>query len=101
MDLLKQKSASFINGLCAVKPELNKLLEYVKIIEVKLDSTSLSGKKICITGTLSQPRKQIQSLIESNGGSLSSSVSAKLDYLVCGADAGSKEAKAKKRRSKK
>jgi DNA ligase (NAD+) len=55
----------------------------------------LFGKSFCITGTLSVGRDEMKSLIEKAGGKVSGSVSAKLDYLVCGDKAGSKEDKAK------
>lgn len=56
----------------------------------------LSGKTFVVTGTLSVPRGEIQSLIESAGGKVSGSVSAKTDYLVAGEKAGSKLDKATK-----
>ena len=56
----------------------------------------LSGKKICITGTLSNPRKHFESLIAENGGEFVSSVSKTTNYLILGEDAGSKADKAAK-----
>lgn len=58
--------------------------------------SAFSGKSFVITGTLSQPRNHFKNLIEQNGGKVSGSVSSKTDYLLCGADAGSKLDKAKK-----
>ena len=55
----------------------------------------LAGKTFVITGTLSNPRDHFKSIIESNGGKTSDSVSKKTDYLLCGEDAGSKLEKAK------
>ena len=55
----------------------------------------LSGKTLCITGTLSRPRKEIALSIKSEGGKVVSSVSANLDYLVAGESAGSKLEKAR------
>ena len=52
------------------------------------------GMTFCITGTLSQPRKAIQLMIKSLGGKVVSSISAKLDVLIAGENAGSKLAKA-------
>jgi len=52
--------------------------------------TGLAGLSFVITGTLSKPRDHFKSLIEQNGGKVSGSVSKKTDYLLCGADAGSK-----------
>ncbi len=48
-----------------------------------------------ITGTLSQPREEISELILEKGGKVSGSLSAKTDYLLAGAEAGSKLEKAK------
>ena len=58
--------------------------------------TAISGKTFCITGSLSKPRKAIQLAIKAAGGKVVGSVSAKLDYLVAGENAGSKQVKATK-----
>ena len=55
----------------------------------------MSGKTLCITGTLSRPRKEIALSIKSEGGKVVSSVSANLDYLVAGESSGSKLEKAR------
>jgi len=54
-----------------------------------------SGKKFVITGTLGAPREEFTRRIQSLGGSVSGSVSAKTDYLLAGEEAGSKLDKAK------
>jgi len=57
----------------------------------------LAGKTFLFTGTLSRfKRSDAEALVESKGGVLLSGVSSKLNYLVVGADAGSKLEKAKK-----
>ncbi len=48
-----------------------------------------------ITGTLSQPREEITEMILEKGGKVSGSLSNKTDYLLAGAEAGSKLEKAK------
>jgi DNA ligase (NAD+) len=57
-------------------------------------STNLTGLVFVITGTHEIPREEIQTLIDNNGGKVSSSVSNKTNYLVAGEAAGSKLAKA-------
>lgn len=58
---------------------------------------SLSGKSFLFTGSLTQfKRSDAESLVEAKGGTISGSVSSKLNYLVVGEDAGSKLEKAKK-----
>ncbi|MDX9857134.1 MAG: NAD-dependent DNA ligase LigA [candidate division Zixibacteria bacterium] len=56
----------------------------------------LAGKTFVITGTLSRPRSHFKNVIEQNGGIVTGSVSQNTDYLLCGADPGSKLDKAKK-----
>jgi DNA ligase (NAD+) len=60
---------------------------------VKL-SESLKGLSFVITGTFDKPRTEIENLVKSHSGKISSSVSAKTSYLICGEDAGSKLTKA-------
>ena len=54
----------------------------------------LGGLVFVITGTLSVPRKDLEELIEGNGGYVSKSVSNKTSYLVLGHSPGSKLKKA-------
>ena len=57
---------------------------------------SFAGKTVVVTGSLEKyGRVEIEELIKRLGGKPSGSVSKKTDYLVAGADAGSKLAKAK------
>ena len=64
--------------------------------ETEAQGTALTGLTFCITGTLEgMSRGEAESLIESNGGKPVSSVSKKTSYLLMGADAGSKERKAR------
>ena len=64
--------------------------------EGEVQGTALAGLTFCITGTLEgMSRSEADSLIESNGGKPVSSVSKKTSYLLMGADAGSKERKAR------
>ena len=56
--------------------------------------SAIASTRWVITGTLSQPREEIAELILEKGGKVSGSLSNKTDYLLVGADAGSKLAKA-------
>ncbi|MES2488935.1 MAG: NAD-dependent DNA ligase LigA [Pseudomonadota bacterium] len=56
----------------------------------------LLGKTFVITGTLPVSRDQASDFIESQGGKVTGSVSAKTDFLLAGEAAGSKRAKAEK-----
>jgi DNA ligase (NAD+) len=58
---------------------------------------NLSGQTFLFTGTLpTLKRSEAEAMAEANGGEILSGVSAKLNYLVVGEDAGSKLDKAKK-----
>ncbi len=65
------------------------------------DSTSvepsalpLTGKTVVITGTLSRPREEFAARLQGLGAKVTGSVSKKTDYLLAGAEAGSKLTKA-------
>lgn len=83
-------------------PENRRMLEKifragVEIQYTKKASGRLSGKSFVFTGTLSSmSREEAGELVEKLGARISSSVSAKTDYVVAGTDPGSKYEKAKK-----
>ncbi len=58
------------------------------------ENQRLAGKTIVLTGTLSLPRNRVKDLIQRAGGTVSSSVSRRTDFVVAGADPGSKLRKA-------
>jgi DNA ligase (NAD+) len=58
-------------------------------------ATAITGKTFVITGTLpTLKRDEAKALIQQAGGKVTDSISKKTDYLVAGAEAGSKLAKA-------
>jgi len=60
-------------------------------------SGNLSGQVFLFTGTLTQlKRSEAEEMVEKEGGKIASGVTSKLNYLVAGAEAGSKLEKAKK-----
>ena len=62
----------------------------------KRRGTTLAGKTFVLTGTLAHfTRDEAKKMIEDAGGKVTGSVSKKTDYVVAGADAGSKLDKAK------
>lgn len=65
--------------------------------ELPAESQLLNGETFVLTGTLPNlTRSEAKSLIEKAGGKVTGSVSSKTNYVVVGAEAGSKLAKAEK-----
>ena len=62
--------------------------------EASESTRALHGKSVVITGTLSTPREQIKASLQALGAKVTNSVSKKTDFLLAGADAGSKLSKA-------
>jgi DNA ligase (NAD+) len=74
---------------------ISELLTHITIIEEKKSSSKLQGKTFVFTGTLHTiSRDQGKKFVKDNGGHVSSTVSAKTNYVVVGDDAGSKFEKA-------
>lgn len=78
--------------------ELEKLGLQLKNEKKELSSGgNLNGQTFLFTGTLpTLKRSEAEAIVEANGGQILGGVSAKLNYLVVGEDAGSKLDKAKK-----
>jgi DNA ligase (NAD+) len=75
------------------------LLKNPELLKIRSDSkkeigTKFKGLSFVITGTLNQPRSFFEKLLKENGAKVSSSISSKTSYLLCGIDAGSKLEKA-------
>ncbi len=76
---------------------LDSLLAHISVVPVKSPNkgTSLSGKTVVFTGTLSEmSRDEAKNLARQNGAKVSGSVSRSTDYVVAGAEPGSKAQKA-------
>ena len=78
--------------------QLEKLGLQLKNVKKQLSTGgNLAGQSFLFTGTLpTLKRSEAEAMVEENGGQILSGVSAKLNYLVVGEDAGSKLDKAKK-----
>jgi DNA ligase (NAD+) len=63
-------------------------------VSEKKEAKALEDLTIVITGTLPKPRKEVEYLIEREGGHVSSAISANTDYLLVGEEPGSKLEKA-------
>jgi len=59
------------------------------------DRLPLTGKTVVITGTLSRPRDRIKAALQARGAKVTGSVSRQTDYLIAGADPGSKLTRAR------
>ncbi|MFB3879897.1 MAG: NAD-dependent DNA ligase LigA [Armatimonadota bacterium] len=56
---------------------------------------AFAGKTVVFTGTISMPRSEAEAMVKAQGGKTASSVSKKTDFVVAGADPGSKYEKAR------
>ena len=84
------------------EPRNRELVEELRVAGLTLRGkkkergTKLAGKTFVLTGTLANySRDEAKKMIEDAGGKVTGSVSKKTDYVVAGADAGSKLDKAK------
>jgi len=85
------------------QPHIREVIDALRAAGLKMEAEKkaagpkiLEGKTFVITGALSRPRDEIKRDIESAGGRVTSSVSKKTDFLLCGQDPGSKREKAEK-----
>jgi DNA ligase (NAD+) len=76
------KAECFVDGWLKIKKDVGYILKHVSIKTKELNSMKLSGKKICFTGSFKDPtRKEMEQMVEDNGGSLTS-VGKNLTALV-------------------
>jgi len=75
--------------------KLTKAGIHAQPVSVAPVADTLAGKSFVFTGSLSTPREQLEALVQTQGGRVSSSVSGKTDYVVAGDNAGSKLDKAR------
>ena len=76
--------------------DLSSMLDITETTQEPEKTGSLDGKTFCLTGTLTRPRKEMELLIKSSGGKISSSVTRSLSFLVVGDSSGSKLSKAER-----
>lgn len=104
------EALSAIEGLGAIKAEKiitgmrGRLDEIARLAEVGVvpvrpaEGGPLAGLSFCFSGAQSRPRKELELLVEKNGGAVRSAVTKGLTYLVL-ADPNSTSSKAQKARS--
>jgi DNA ligase (NAD+) len=91
-----KSAADFIESLHSRKNWIDALLQ---VVQVEDDESlqkkalfvdhPLSGKNLCITGSLSQPREIYVKKLENVGAKVASSVTSKTHFLVCNEASGS------------
>ncbi|HVJ41343.1 MAG TPA: NAD-dependent DNA ligase LigA [Dongiaceae bacterium] len=78
-----------------VLDDLQRELTVEDFVPIAVSDSAIAGKTVVFTGTLvKMTRNEAKARAESLGAKVAGSVSKKTDYLVVGADAGSKAAKA-------
>jgi DNA ligase (NAD+) len=79
----EKSSEDFVGSVKSLIPTIEKLESYGFIFKKKeVATTAITGKKFCITGTLSSKRSVVEKLIRDNGGIVVSSVTKNTDFLV-------------------
>lgn len=86
-----QKNIDILNSMIKLGPKITN----PDFISEKKGEAPLEGLTFVITGALPKSRKEVEDLIEANGGHAASAVSASTSFLVVGEDPGSKLDKAK------
>lgn len=97
-DIGPETARAFVNFMSDNRQMVEKFfweLNFSFSQEKNKNSSILSGKSFCVTGSFDTiSRDEIHSMIEQNGGEVRTSVSKNLDFLIAGEKAGSKLEKA-------
>jgi len=103
MDAMDQIGESVIDSLAAYfadahnRGSVDRLIAQVRVLEAErpAQGSPIAGKTVVFTGTLEKlTRDEAKALAERLGAKVSGSVSGRTDYVVAGADSGSKLKKA-------
>ena len=83
IDGFAEKTASlFLSFMHDCKEEIEDIKHYFIIEDAVASNGKLNGLSFCFTGAACKPRKELQMLVEENGGIVKSGVSKGLNYLV-------------------
>ncbi|MBC7498641.1 NAD-dependent DNA ligase LigA [Candidatus Gracilibacteria bacterium] len=97
-DIGPETARSFVEYMKENREVVERLYRELKLetsLGVNTSETQIVGKSFCVTGSFDTlSRDEIHELVEKNGGEVRTSVSARLDYLITGDNAGSKRIKA-------
>lgn len=91
------KADKILTGLASRKEEIERLQAVGVRTTTLEESGPLAGLSFCFSGPASRPRKELQAIVENNGGVVSAGVKKGLTYLVL-SDASSTSSKAQKAR---
>ncbi|HEY5947853.1 MAG TPA: BRCT domain-containing protein, partial [Kofleriaceae bacterium] len=91
------KGKAAFDGIKERKAEIARLVAVGVEPVTKTKAGPLLGKTFCFTGSLSKPRKELEQIVEDNGGTLLAGVTKELNYLVM-ADPASGSSKSQKAR---
>lgn len=98
VDIGPETARAFVNFMSDNRQMVEKFfweLNFSFSQEKNKNSSILSGKSFCVTGSFDTiSRDEIHSMVEQNGGEVRTSVSKNLDFLIAGEKAGSKLEKA-------
>jgi DNA ligase (NAD+) len=76
------KATTVANGLLAVRKEICELSTILTIKDPEVKTGKLVGKSFCLTGAMTRPRTELETMITGAGGTVKGSVGKGLTYLV-------------------